>query len=77
MASPRHPRHSHRPRHLRHRRSRAAHGRPSGPIRPAPRHARRRRSGRLTPSDTLFAVLSSAVLVLAALVVGGLMARPF
>lgn len=65
----------------RHRRSRAAHGRlsrPSVPIRPAPRHAsRRRRSGRPTSSDTLFAVLSSAVLVLAALVVGGLMARPF
>ena len=70
MASP-HPHHPHHPC------SRAAHGRPSGPIRPAPRHARRRRSGRPTPSDTLFAVLSSAVLVLAALVVGGLMARPF
>lgn len=63
----------------RHRRSRAAHARrrPSVPIHPAPRHARRRRSDRPTPSDTLFAVLSSAVLVLAALVVGGLMAHPF
>lgn len=64
----------------RHRRSRAAHGRrsrPSVPIRPAPRHARRRRSGPPTPSDTLLAVLSSAVLVLAAFVVGGLMAHPF
>lgn len=63
-----------------HRRSRAAHGRrsrPGVPVRPAPRHVRRRRSWRPTPSDTLFAVLSSAVLVLAALVVGGLMARPF
>ena len=64
----------------RHRRSRAAHGRWSrlgAPTRPAPRHARRRRSGRPTPSDTLFAVLSSAVLVLAALVVGALAAHPF
>ena len=46
-----------------------------------PRHRRswgaRIRPVRLSPSDALLALLSLGVLLLAALVVGGLMAHPF
>ena len=52
----------------RHRRSRAPHGRLRR-LDPRP--------GGLRPSDILFAILSAAVLLLVALCLGGLLARPF
>ena len=59
----------------RHRRCQAAHGRLSGPRAHLSRLSGGR--GRLSPSDTLFAILSAAVLLLVAFTVGALVARPF